>query len=129
MSRYGEMRAELQQLHWGDGLTREEMLRQNPELPRDLVAQLPARFRFRNTGEVMSYFDHLRRHGVLRTDPTLEPVTPPMDWGNAPTGRVYDTPDLSHGVGSGATTVETGSSGQTGSERSGPGEDEAEYTP
>ena len=129
MSRYGELRVALQRLHWGSGLTREEMWRQNQTLPRDLLGQLPSGYRFRDASEVMSYFDHLRRHGVSGNDPLVEPVMPPIAWGESPTGRTYGAKDLSHGVGSGATTVRTGASGQTGVDRSGTGAQDEEVTP
>ena len=125
MSRYGELRVALHRLHWGDGLTREEMWRQNQRLPRNLLARLPAGYRFRGPAEVMSYFDHLRRHGVEE----IQPVVPPLAWGESPTGHTFSTGELQHGIGSGATTVETGASGQTGVDRSGTGEIEGEITP
>jgi hypothetical protein len=95
------------------------MLEQAPDLPGQVVAQLPADFRFRDPGEVMSYVRHLLAHGILPGDPDLAPTNPPIGYGDSPTGRTFQTHSLDHGVGSGAGSGYTGSDAQTGEGRDG----------
>ncbi|MBI2940850.1 MAG: hypothetical protein HYY04_10475 [Chloroflexi bacterium] len=123
MVRYGEFREALQRLHWGEGLTRIQMWRQNQRLPRELLDRLPPDFRFRGPGEVMDYLYQLRRQGIDATDPLMAPVMPPIGYGDSPTGRTFATPDLKHGVGSGAGTIPTDASAQTGAGRGGTGDE------
>lgn len=114
-----DLRARLRELHWGDGLTRDEILAQDTGLPREPLRQLPAGFRFRDADEVMSYIRHLLEHGVLPDDPTLYPVRAPRGYGESPTGRTFSAPEHSHGVGSGAGSGYTGSDAQTGEDQRG----------
>lgn len=115
----GELRARLLELHWGGGLTAAEMLAQKPDLPQDVIQQLPAGYRFRDAGEATSYLRHLRIHGLLPGNPDLGPVVPPMGYGESPTGRAFSTHEIGHGVGSGTDSGYTGSDAQTGEGRDG----------
>lgn len=110
------LRAALRQLQWGDGLTRDEMTRQVPELRTSLMRVLPAGFRFPNAGAVLSYFEKVAREGQLR----LPETEPPQGYGERSTtgltvaGHAYP-PTVGGGYGSG----NTGSSAQTGVDRRG----------
>jgi hypothetical protein len=117
----GEIRARLDQIDWGDGLTRDEIARQAPELSATLLDHLPPDYRFADSGSVLSYLRHIVSAGVL-PDEVREVVgeaDTPRGYGEAPTGQTLVQPDTEHGVGSGAGDGYTGSSAQTGEDQEG----------
>jgi len=115
----GELRARLQKLQWGSGLTVREMLAQSPDLPQSIMEHLPRDYRFRDPGEVMSYVHHLLARGLLPENIQVAPVTPPIGYGDSPIGRTFQTHSTEYGVGSGASSGYTGSDAQTGECRQG----------
>ena len=122
----GEIRARLTELDWGDGLTREEIRRQAPDLAGDTLDQLPPSYRFADAGSVMSYLEHILDEGVV-PDGVRDVVGDsgePRGYGDAPTGEtIVPAPDDKQGVGSGA------GSGYTGSDSlSGEGNEGVDYT-
>ena len=122
----GELREWLGRLQWGEGLTSPEIIGQAratsqhpPPGGGQVIDQLPRDFRFRNPGEVISYVDHLLKSGVMPGNADLSPVQPPSGYTDSPTGRVFQTGEVSHGVGSGAGSGYTGSDAQTGDSQQG----------
>jgi hypothetical protein len=110
------LRPALLHLKWGDGLTRDEMMNQSPELRTPVMNILPADFRFPDAGAVMSYFEQLEREGRLEVA-SLDPPQGYLDrstTGLTVPGRRYP-PSVGGGYGSG----NTGSSAQTGVGRTG----------
>jgi len=119
ISDWHTLRPVLAQLQWGDGLTREEMKNQSPELRTAVTELLPANYRFADAGSVCSYFEQLEREG--RFD--LADREPPRGYADQSTtgltvpGNRYP-PSIGGGYGSG----NTGSSAQTGTGRWGTSE-------
>lgn len=112
----GTVREHLHRLKWKDGLARDDIRRRWPGLPETIYNALPRDYVFRNEGEVMSYLEHLLRHGALdRLEDTGEP---PQSY-RPSVGDVTHSP-REHGVGSGGDPGYTGGgSVQTGVGRSG----------
>ncbi len=110
------LRPALQRLQWGEGLTREEMMNQSPELRAPAMEYLPPDFRFPDAGSVLSYFEQIEREGVWE----IYPLEPPQGYTDTSTtgltvpGHRYP-PSIGGGYGSG----NTGSSAQTGVGREG----------
>ena len=115
------LRATLEELSWGDGLTREEMLNQCRALrgraDLQVMRLLPPDYRFRDAGSVMSYFEQLEREGRIQLEDRPAPTGYPPE---SPTGMTYPAHEYPPSVGSGAGSGETGSSAQTGAYRQGP---------
>lgn len=121
MPDYHVLRPVLEQLTFGRGLNRDEMLNQSAAL-RDaenlnLMRLLPRDFIFPDAGSVMSYFEQVEREG-RSTLPDLPPPTgyPPQ----SPTGETVPFHPHEPSVGSGAGSGNTSSSAQTGATRGGP---------
>jgi hypothetical protein len=110
------LRPALEKLHWGDGLTRDEMMNQSPALRRAVMRQLPPDFRFPDAGSVVSYFERLEDSGPIdvSTFPPPEGYTSRSTTGLTVSGHRYP-PSVGSGYGSG----NTGSSAQTGVGRQG----------
>jgi hypothetical protein len=112
----GTIREKAHSLKWRDGLDRGGIRRQWHNMPSTIYDVLPVDYVFHNEGEVMSYFEHLLRHGALQNL---------RDTGDDP--RTYkDSSEeflripSKHGVGSGADPGYTGGgSVQTGVGREG----------
>jgi hypothetical protein len=111
-----ELRPALEKLHWGNGLTRDEMMNQSPALRRPELRQLPSEFRFPDAGSVLSYFERLEESGPIdvSTFPPPEGYTDRSTTGITVSGHRYP-PSVGSGYGSG----NTGSSAQTGVGREG----------
>lgn len=118
MSILGDIRVRLGKLKWKNGLNRDEMRKQWRNMPLRVYDLLPVDYRFRDAGEVMSYFEHLLRHGAVdELDFTGEPPSE-----SVPSTTVVRMPLVSrqHGVGSGGGSGYTGGgSAQTGFGRAG----------
>jgi hypothetical protein len=114
------MRAKLEELTWGDGLSREEMLNQSAELRRApyvrLLRMLPADFSFPDAGSVFSYYEQAEREGRIE----LADLPPPSGYGTrSPTGLTVPVHRYPPSVGGGYGSGSTGSSAQTGIGREG----------
>ena len=119
------LRPTLDELSWGDGLTRDEMLNQcaalrsKPDLR--IMRLLPPDFRFPGPGAVMSYFEQLEREGQIQLEDRPAAVGYPSQ---SATGLTLPAHRYPPSVGSGAGSGSTGSSAQTGVGREGTGGDE-----
>lgn len=101
----------LEALHWGDGLTRDEMMNQSPRLRRSETELLPPTFRFVDAGAVVSYFEHLEETGPV----DVADFPPPTGYGDrSTTGTTIPARTYPPSVGSGSGSGNTGSSAQTG---------------
>ncbi len=106
-----ELRPEIEALHWGDGLTRDEMMNQSPALRRAEVEQLPPNFRFLDAGSVFSYFEKLEETGSV----DVATLPPPSGYADtSTTGLTSPGHDYPPSVGGGYGSGNTGSSAQTG---------------
>lgn len=113
------LRQALQRLHWGNGLTRDEMMNQSPDLRVPIMQLLPPDFRFPDVGSVMSYFEKLDREGRL----ALADLPPPGGYStDSATGATVPGYRYPPSVGSGYGSGSTGSSAQTGVGREGTSE-------
>lgn len=121
MSDYHVLRPLLEQLAFGGGLNRDEMLNQSAELREAenlaIMRLLPKDFTFPDAGSVMSYFEQVEREGRY----TLPDLPPPTGYpAQSPTGATVPFHPHEPSVGSGAGSGNTSSSAQTGSTRGGP---------
>lgn len=115
------LRSALTRLHWGDGLTRDEMMNQSPEMRTPVIELLPPNFRFPDAGAVVSYFEQLARDGQLE----LEAYGPPEGYlDRSTTGLTVPGHRYPPSVGGGYGSGSTGSSAQTGVGRAGTSEHE-----
>jgi hypothetical protein len=106
-----ELRGVLEQLCWGEGLTRQEMIDQEPGLRKTPIRLLPRDYCFRDPGSVMSYLEHLAEEGIEE----MEDVPPPVGYGDrSTTGMTVPGHENPPSVGSGYGSGPTGSSAQTG---------------
>jgi hypothetical protein len=111
-----ELRPALEKLHWGDGLTRGEMMNQSPALRRPEMKQLPRNYRFSDAGSVLSYFERLEETGPV----DVSTFPPPEGYSDrSTTGLTVPTHRYPPSVGSGYGSGNTGSSAQTGVGREG----------
>ncbi len=109
------LREQLARLDWGRGLTRDGIRLRLRELPEEFYMHLPSEKRFRNADEVVDFVRHALRWAASREPNSEEALAQealeaggPQDWGDSPTGETVVTPDLGHGVGSGAHPGYTG---------------------
>ena len=110
------IRAALEHLQWGDGLTRDEMMNQSPQLRTPITMLLPPNFRFGGAGSVMSYFEQLEREGRIELADLLPPGGyPDVSTTDLTVPAYRNPPSVGGGYGSG----NTGSSAQTGVGREG----------
>ncbi|HUX86282.1 MAG TPA: hypothetical protein VMW65_04715 [Chloroflexota bacterium] len=110
------LRPVLEHLQWGDGLTRDEMMNQSPELRTVAMEYLPPNFRFPDAGSVASYFEQMDREGRWE----LYPTEPPQGYTDrSPTGLTATAHRHPPSVGGGYGSGNTGSSAQTGVGREG----------
>lgn len=121
MSILGDVRVKLSKLKWKDGLTREDIRKQWPNIPERIFDLLPIDYRFADAGALMSYFEHLMRRGAVEE----------MDLGGQPPSASIPSTTMAnmplsprqHGVGSGADPGYTGG----GSVQSGIGREGTTY--
>jgi hypothetical protein len=105
------LRPALEELVFGSGLDRDEMLNQSarlrePELRR-IMLLLPREFCFRDAGSVMSYFEQMEQEGRYR----LANLPPPEGYPPiSPTGETVPFHPHEPSVGSGAGSGDTSSS-------------------
>ncbi len=124
---FAALRAQLARLDWGRGLTRDGIRLRLGQLPEELYMHLPSEKRFRSADEVVLFLQHAMRWAASREPQEEEALEQealeeggPGGWGDSPTGETVVTPDLGHGVGSGAHPGYTGGgSAQTGVGREG----------
>lgn len=115
------LRSALAKLKWGNGLTRDEMMNQSPDVRSPVMALLPADFRFPDAGAVISYFEKLEREGRLE----LADTEPPQGYTDrSTTGLTVPAHRYPPSVGGGYGSGNTGSSAQTGVGREGTSEHE-----
>lgn len=115
------LREALNRLKWGEGLTRDEMMNQSPDLRVPLMLLLPPAFRFPDAGSVLSYFEKLDREGRI----VLADLPPPGGYPtDSPTGATVPGHRYPPSVGGGYGSGSTGSSAQTGVGREGTSEHE-----
>ncbi len=112
----GMIRESLRKLAWGGGLSRDAVRDQWHNMPEQIYNALPKDYVFRDDGEVMSYLEHLLRHGAIEnlrdTGEDPQQYKPSL-------GEVTHQP-REHGVGSGADPgYSGGGSVQTGVDRGG----------
>lgn len=112
----------LQHLQWGDGLTRDEMINQSPELRVPVMMLLPPDFRFPDAGSVASYFEQTEQEGRLET----AAFPPPKEPTQSTTGSTFPAHHYPPSVGSGYGSGNTGTSAQTGVGRWGTSDREPE---
>jgi len=110
------LRPALLHLQWGEGLVRDEMMNQSPELRTTAMEYLPPSFRFLNAGSVVSYFEQMDREGRWELFPT-EPPEGYLD--RSTTGLTVAGHHYPPSVGGGYGSGDTGSSAQTGVGREG----------
>jgi hypothetical protein len=122
----------LQEIEWGTGLTRDAIRLRWPELPEEVYMHLPSEKRFSSANNLVGF---LGRRLALAESPEIPEGGAtddggPADWGESSTGATLETPDLGHGVGSGANPGYTGGgSVQTGVGREGTTYGDAESNP
>lgn len=114
------LRSALQELSWGDGLTRDEMLNQSEALrsepDRKAMRMLPRAYRFPDANSTLSYFEQLDREGQIQ----LANLPAPAGYSpTSPTGETFPAHRYPPSVGSGYGSGNTGSSAQTGVGREG----------
>jgi len=110
------LRAALDGLQWGEGLTRNELINQSPALRTPAMEVLPADFRFPDAGSVISYFEQVEREGRFQ----LADLEPPQGYTDrSTTGLTVRAWHYPPSVGSGYGSGNTGSSAQTGVNRRG----------
>jgi hypothetical protein len=111
LGRWRDLIPALVSLHWGDGLTRDEMMNQSPFVRRPELELLPQNFRFVDAGAVVSYFEHVEETGPL----DVSDFPPPSGYGDtSTTGMTVAAHRYTPSVGSGSGSGDTGSSAQTG---------------
>ncbi len=126
------LRDSLRDLDWGTGLTRDAIRLRWPGLPQEIYMHLPSEKRFTSPEHLVSFVD--RRLAMAESEEIPEGSAAedggPADWGDSVTGGTFTTPDLGHGVGSGANPGYTGGgSVQTGVGREGTTYGDAESNP
>lgn len=124
---FASLRESLSRLDWGKGLTRDGIRLRFADVPEDVYIHLPSEKRFRSADEVVRFAQRALRRSAAREEDEEEALEQealeeggPEAWGDSPTGSTTITPDLGHGVGSGANPGYTGGgSVQTGVGREG----------
>jgi len=129
---FASLREQLAQLDWERGLTRDGIRLRWKRMPRQLYLHLPSEKRFVSAEEVVLYVRRALRLAAEPEMPDKESVADggPDAWGDSPSGETIVSPDLGHGIGSGANPGYTGGgSVQTGIGREGTTYGDAESSP
>ena len=119
---FDEIRARLEGIAWGTGLTRDAIRLRWPAFPQEVYMHLPSEKEFLSTEELLAFTSARLRDAQVEDIPTEGALADggPRAWGESPSGAVLAEPEPEGGVASGADSgVTAGDAVSTGGGREG----------
>lgn len=119
---FAALRRQLEDIEWGQGLTRDAIRKRFRGLPEEVYLHLPSEKKFRNAEELVTYAERAIQVAdrlIIPPEGAAEEGGPEA-WGDSPLESSVEVPERNHGVGTGGDPGYTGGgSVQTGVNREG----------